>query len=99
MPGGGELPAQQQVLAVRLPQGLAQGHGLPAVAASEAGELGGQRPDHAAGLVRAGTADRDSVVRGRPGVALPPDPGADRGSSPPDATRTSTPPAPPTARC
>ena len=39
----GEPPAQEEVLAVRLFEGLAQGGGFLVVAAPEVGELGGQR--------------------------------------------------------
>ena len=47
---GGEAAAQQEVLAVGLFEGLAQGGGFLAVAALEVGELGGQRA-HDAGRV------------------------------------------------
>ena len=76
---GGEPPAQEEVLAVRLFEGLAQDGGFFAVAAFELGELGGQRADHAGGRVLAGEGGGSGLWPGRLRGAVVLDPSADGG--------------------
>ena len=64
---------------MRLFEGLAQGGGFLAVAASEIGELGGQGAYHAGGKVLAGEGGGSGLLPGRRRGALVLDPGADRG--------------------
>lgn len=73
----GEPPAQEEVLAVRLFEGLTQGGGFLAVAASEIGELGGQRAHHAGGGVLAGEGGGSGLWPGRLHGAMVLDPGAE----------------------
>ena len=64
---------------MRLVEGLAQGGGFLAVAASEIGELGGQRAYHAGGKVLAGEGGGNGLWPGRLHGAMVLDAGADGG--------------------